>query len=123
MDLVNYWKQVVLENYANFSGRARRAEYWWFVLANLVVYIALSLIIGGVSEGLGSLLSLVYYLGVLVPSIAVSVRRLHDVGKSGWFLLLALIPIVGAIILIVWAATDSQRGSNQYGVSVKYPNG
>lgn len=123
MDLVNYWKQVVLENYANFSGRARRAEYWWFALANLVVYVALSLIIGGVSEGLGSLLSLVYYLGVLVPSIAVSVRRLHDVGKSGWFLLLALIPIVGAIILIVWAATDSQRGSNQYGVSVKYPNG
>lgn len=60
---------------------------------------------------------------MLVPSIAVSVRRLHDVGKSGWFLLLALIPIVGAIILIVWAATDSQRGSNQYGVSVKYPNG
>lgn len=123
MDLVNYWKQVVLENYANFSGRARRAEYWWFALANLVVYVALSLIIGGVSEGLGSLLSLVYYLGVLVPSIAVSVRRLHDVGKSGWFLLLALIPIVGAIVLIVWAATDSQRGSNQYGVSVKYPNG
>lgn len=123
MDLVNYWKKVVLENYANFSGRARRAEYWWFVLANIVVYIVLSVIIGGVSDALGGLLSLLYYLAVLIPSIAVGIRRLHDLGKSGWYLLIALIPVVGAIVLLVWAATDSQRGSNQYGVSEKYPNG
>lgn len=123
MDLVNYWKKVVLENYANFSGRARRAEYWWFALANVVVYVALNWVIGGIQGTLGSLLTSLYFLAVLIPSIAVGIRRLHDLDKSGWYMLLGLIPVVGAIVLIVWAATDSQHGSNQYGVSEKYPNG
>ncbi|MEN9505037.1 MAG: hypothetical protein RI958_963 [Actinomycetota bacterium] len=120
MDLVKYWKVVVLERYATFDGRARRAEFWWFALANIVINIVLSIL--GEASGLFAVISVLYGLAVLVPGIAVGVRRLHDIDKSGWFLLLALIPIVGAIILLVWAATDGTRGPNRYGASEKYPS-
>jgi uncharacterized membrane protein YhaH (DUF805 family) len=119
MMLVENWKKVVLENYANFSGRSRRTEFWWFALANLIIGVVLSIL--GNAAGIFNVIYTLYSLAVLVPSIAVGIRRLHDIGKSGWFLLIGLIPIVGFIILIVWAATDSQRGTNQYGTSEKYP--
>jgi uncharacterized membrane protein YhaH (DUF805 family) len=87
--------------YATFNGRAPRSEYWWFVLFTFLV----SLATGMVSQTLSGLFS----LAVLLPSLAVGVRRLHDIDKSGWFLLLGLIPIVGWIILIVWAAQEGKE--------------
>ncbi|MDQ1431181.1 MAG: hypothetical protein QOF40_1783 [Actinomycetota bacterium] len=119
--LVGYWKQVVLERYAQFTGRARRAEYWWFSLATLIVGVVLS-VLGAVSS-IFLILYYVYALAVLIPSLAVGVRRLHDTGRSGWWLLIALVPIVGVIVLIVFFATDSKPGTNQYGTSEKYPVG
>lgn len=121
MVLVNAWKTVVLGNYATFSGRARRSEYWWFALTGVIVSVVVN-VVSSVSDVAG-LIGLVYWLGTLIPSLAVAVRRLHDTGRSGWMLLLALIPIVGAIILIVFLASDSAKGSNKYGASAKYPNG
>jgi uncharacterized membrane protein YhaH (DUF805 family) len=125
VQLVNAWKTVVLGNYTNFSGRARRSEYWWFTLTSVIVSVVLN-IVGSVSDGMNAVAGLVlvvYSLGTLIPSLAVAVRRLHDTGRSGWMLLLALIPLVGAIILIVFAVSDSAKGSNKYGASPKYPNG
>ena len=88
--LVGYWKQVVLERYAKFDGRARRAEYWWFTLGNVIVAIVLSLL-GGVSD-IFTVIYFLYALAVLIPSIAVAIRRLHDTDKSGWWLLISLVP-------------------------------
>jgi len=121
--LVSYWKKVVLENYLNFTGRARRAEFWWYFLANLIISVVLNIIDAVIGLGLGGgigVLGLIYALAVLIPGLAVGVRRLHDTDKSGWWLLLALIPIVGIIVLIVFWATDGLPGPNKYGASEKY---
>ena len=112
-----------LQHYADFTGRARRSEYWYFVLFNFIVSILIGLSLG-VIAGLLNVPALVYLaylwsLAVFIPSLAVSVRRLHDIGRSGWWLLLSLIPLVGAIILIIWHCTDSQPGANQYGSNPK----
>jgi uncharacterized membrane protein YhaH (DUF805 family) len=117
--LVGYWKKVVLENYANFEGRARRAEYWWFTLATILLFVALFI----VSVIIKPLIFLVIigWIGLIVPAIAVAVRRLHDQDKSGWFYLLGFVPFVGGIILLVFMCIDSTRGTNQYGTSEKYP--
>ncbi len=115
--LISYWKKVVLENYVNFTGRARRAEFWWYFLANVIISIVLNVI--DLAIGF-QLLTLIYSLAVLLPGIAVGIRRLHDTGKSGWWLLIALIPLVGIIVLIVFWATDGEPGPNQYGPSEKY---
>ena len=117
--LVFYWQRVVLGNFANFRGRARRAEYWWFTLANVLVVIALGILAGAVN-GLWVLSSL-YVLAMVVPSVAVAVRRLHDTDKSGWFLLLGVVPFFGGLILLVLMLIDSTPGANRYGVSEKYP--
>ena len=114
-----YFKSVLTEKYADFTGRARRAEYWWFVLLNFGVYVGLS-ILTRVLGSLGFAIYLVYALAVIIPSLAVAVRRLHDTGKSGWFLLIGLIPLIGPIILLVFFFTDSDAGTNQYGPSPKY---
>ena len=115
--LISYWKKVVLENYTNFTGRARRAEFWWYFLANVIISIVLNVI--DLAIGF-QLLTLIYGLAVLLPGIAVGIRRLHDTDKSGWWLLIGLIPLVGIIVLIVFWATDGQPGPNQYGPSEKY---
>lgn len=107
----------VFSQYAGFSGRARRSEYWYFYLFNFCVSLVIS-ILANVVKPLG-FLSIIWSLAVLIPGLAVGVRRLHDIGKSGLFLLFALIPLVGAILLIVWFATDSQPGDNQYGPNPK----
>ena len=95
---MNWYKKVILENYANFDGRARRSEYWYFVLLN-TIFVILALLINPVLYGL-------YALLVLVPGLAVSVRRLHDVGKSGAWLFISLVPIIGGIWLLVLMATE-----------------
>lgn len=118
MELVTNWKKVVLENYANFSGRARRREYWLFALANVIVVIVLA-ILSAVSN-LFFVLLVLYYVAVIVPTLAVAVRRLHDVGMSGWFILISLVPFVGGLILLWFTVQDSQNFANQYGPSPKY---
>jgi uncharacterized membrane protein YhaH (DUF805 family) len=121
--LISYWKKVVLENYANFQGRARRAEFWWYFLANVIISVVLNIIDAVIGLGMGGgigVLGLIYSLAVLIPGLAVAVRRLHDTDKSGWWLLLALIPLVGIIVLIVFWATDGDPRPNQYGPSEKY---
>jgi len=113
------WYVSVLRRYVAFSGRAGRSEYWWFALANAIVAVALT-ILGKIGEsiGLGGLLMVPYYLyllAVLLPSIGVGVRRLHDTGRSGWWLLLAFVPFIGAIVLIIFFILDSTPGDNKYG--------
>lgn len=117
------WYFEVLKKYAVFDGRARRKEYWYFVLFNSLVHIMLVIIdvVMGtftVKGGLG-LLSGIFFFAVLLPSIAVSVRRLHDTNRSGWFLLIGLIPLIGGIVLLLFMAEDGQQGENQYGSNPK----
>ena len=112
---MNYYLDV-LKKYAAFDGRARRKEYWMFVLFNVLITIVLSIVFHVL--GAPSLI-LLYGLAVLLPNIAVGVRRLHDTSRTGLWLFLALIPLIGAILLIVFFATDSQPGSNQYGPNPK----
>jgi len=118
------WYIKVLKNYAVFSGRARRKEYWMFILFNFIFGLVASFIDLGIGLltfavfGLG-LLYILYTLAVFVPGLAVSVRRLHDVGKSGWYYLIILIPIAGPIWLLVLLCTDSQPGDNKYGPNPK----
>ena len=116
---MNYYIDV-LKKYAVFNGRASRAEYWYFFLFNFIISIILSLV-GAFIISNTSAISLAYGLLMLIPSLAVAVRRLHDIGKSGWWLLMGIIPFVGVIILIVYLVKDSQPGDNQYGPSPKSP--
>ncbi|MDP2991136.1 MAG: DUF805 domain-containing protein [Kiritimatiellota bacterium] len=117
------WYLAALKKYAEFSGRARRKEYWMFVLFNLIFSIVLSLLdqlFGTVSKDIGlGVCSGLYALAVLLPGLALSVRRLHDIGKRGWWLLIALIPHFGGIWLIVLLATASQQNTNQWGLNPK----
>jgi uncharacterized membrane protein YhaH (DUF805 family) len=119
----------VFKNYANFKGRARRSEYWWFLVFNSLVSIFLNCIIQPIANsnpdsmfllGLALILYLAYLGGMIIPAWAVTVRRLHDIGKSGWWWLIALIPIVGSLVLLVWSCQDSDVCENKYGSSPKY---
>jgi uncharacterized membrane protein YhaH (DUF805 family) len=121
------WYLEALKKYAVFSGRARRMEFWYFVLFNLVVYIVLSLIdtlLGtyNIVSGVG-LLSGIYSLAVLIPTLALWVRRLHDIDRTGWWLLINLIPLIGTIVLLVFALTPGTPGSNRYGPDPKQATG
>ncbi len=110
---------AVYGKYATFSGRARRSEYWWWVLFQAVAGVVIGLVAMGMGLGrdFGSdPLSLIWSLANLLPGIAVSVRRLHDLDKSGWWLLIALIPLIGAIVLIVWFCSRGTVGPNQHGI-------
>lgn len=116
------WYVKVLKNYAGFSGRARRQEYWMFTLFNIIfaiVAMVLDNVLGFAgAAGYGPLYGL-YALATLLPGLAAAVRRLHDVGKSGWFILIALIPLIGSIWLLVLLCTDSKPGPNEYGPNPK----
>ncbi|AOK51470.1 DUF805 domain-containing protein [Burkholderia stagnalis] len=112
--------QSVFNQYARFDGRARRAEYWYFALLTFIVSIACQLVtMVGRSENTIALLlaiaALLVSLALIVPSLSVTVRRLHDIGRSGWFLLIALIPVVGGIILLVWMCSRGNNGPNRFG--------
>jgi uncharacterized membrane protein YhaH (DUF805 family) len=111
------WYLKVIKNYVGFEGRARRKEYWMFFLISFIINIVL-LILENVGN-LPSVLSGLYSLAILLPSLAVTVRRLHDTGRSAWWLLIGLIPLIGAIILIVFTCQDSQESDNQYGPNPK----
>ena len=106
-----------------FGGRARRKEYWYYFLFNALIAIVLGIIDGVTGTfsrevGLG-LLGGLYSLAVFIPGFAVSVRRLHDTGKSGWWLLIPLVPLVGVIVFLVFTVKDSEPGENQYGPNPK----
>ena len=121
------WYLEALKKYAVFSGRARRMEYWYFVLFNLIVAFVLALIdtLLGTTTGVSSfgLLSGLYGLAVLIPTLALWVRRLHDIDRTGWWLLINLVPLIGTIVLLVFALTPGTPGSNQYGPDPKQATG
>ena len=122
---------AVLKNYAGFTGRARRSEYWYFVLFNMIfAFVAMGLdnLLGitfkingpyGTQSLQYGYIYVLYGLAVFIPGLAVAVRRLHDIGKSGWFLLVALIPIAGWIWILVLLFTDSNNGPNRFGPNPK----
>tara|TARA_Y100001970_G_C14169657_1_gene823398 strand:- start:236 stop:643 length:408 start_codon:yes stop_codon:yes gene_type:complete len=120
---MNWYIKVIRDNYVNFDGRARREEYWMFTLINTLISFAVGFIDGAVSGPDGMILGVVYTLAVLIPSIAVTVRRFHDINKSGWWVLgLSLFIVVGWIWGLILACQDSDIGDNDYGSSEKYPD-
>jgi len=122
MIIIN-WFIGALQKYADFSGRARRKEFWMFFLFYFIFAVVLTIIdnlIGwGFADGTIGILYTLFSLGVLLPYLAVAVRRLHDIGKSGWWYFIGLIPIIGGIWLIVLLATAGEPGENQYGPNPK----
>ena len=123
--LLDYAIAVIKDNYVNFEGRARRKEYWGFVLFSSLIAFGLVILSGigaAISEDMAIVLSLPYYiyvLAIMLPNIAVGIRRLHDIDKSGWWTLVGLIPLVGSIWLIVLFATEGNTGENQFGEDPK----
>ncbi len=113
----------VLRKYAEFGGRASRQEYWFFWLFNIVIsafFATIDFFTGTFNFATGvGLLSGIYSLGVLIPGIAVTIRRLHDTNRSGWWILIPLIPIIGGIVLFVFMVMDSTPGDNEYGPNPK----
>ena len=120
---MNYFIDCLTKKYACFSGRARRQEYWLFVLFNFIASTILKFIAGALISMTGlavlAIIPLLYSLAVLIPGFAVLFRRLHDTGRSGWWWLIGFIPLIGAIVLIIFCCLDSQPGDNQYGPNPK----
>lgn len=117
---MNYYS-VCLSKFADFSGRARRKEYWTFALVNGAIAVLLSLldIACGEDSSAFTVIIALFAIVILIPNLSVSVRRLHDIGKSGWYLLIGLIPLIGGLVLLVWTLMDSEPGDNQYGSNPK----
>lgn len=114
------WYLEAFRKYATFQGRTQRRGYWYFVLFNFLASIICVVIDYALAVTIGlSFVDMLYGLATLIPSLALGARRLHDIGKSGWWQLIALIPIIGWIILIVWMATESAHHDNQYGPYVR----
>lgn len=114
----------VFNNYANFSGRARRSEYWYWYLFTMIVNGVLNAGRGAAGDGtamatLFTVLSSIVALGFLIPGLAVAWRRMHDIGKSGGWIFIALVPIIGWILVLIWLFKDSDPGENQYGPNPK----
>jgi uncharacterized membrane protein YhaH (DUF805 family) len=117
MEPINWFMSVVTQHYFDFNGRARRAEFWWFVLVVIIIDIILGVIQSVLH--LGSILTGLLSLGLLLPNLGVAVRRLHDIGRSGWWILIGLVPILGWILLIYWYAQPGTPGTNEYGPNPK----
>ena len=126
--MIEWYKKVVFENYANFKGRARRSEYWYFALANGLISILL-IVIGAIIGAIfgdavtGGIIGYAFFglytLATIIPTLAAVVRRLHDVGKSGWFYFICLVPLVGSIWLLILLFTEGDSGPNDYGQDPK----
>ncbi len=111
------WYLEVLKKYVVFNGRSRRKEYWMFILFNVIITVVLGFIerllkMPGILSGL-------YTLAVLIPGIAVTIRRLHDTARTGWWILIGLVPVVGFIVLLIFMALEGTQGENQYGADPK----
>ncbi|WP_010680974.1 DUF805 domain-containing protein [Acetivibrio cellulolyticus] len=116
------WYLKVLKQYADFSGRARRKEYWMFYLFNCIIAFVLLIPFAFINDTKVILfigLYFIYALGVMIPSIAVLVRRLHDIDKSGWWYFISFVPFIGSIWLLVLLCTEGTRGRNSYGPDPK----
>jgi len=116
------WYLAVLKNYAGFEGRARRMEFWMFTLINAVIIVVLEIIAAVLGDNGGIIFYILvglYGLAVLIPTIAVQVRRLHDTNRSGWWYFIGFVPLVGGIILLVFSFTAGTPGPNQYGPDPK----
>jgi uncharacterized membrane protein YhaH (DUF805 family) len=120
---MEWYLKVVKQHYADFGGRARRQEYWMFTLIYMVIYFGLAMGGGGLSYAMNSSLPMVlpgiFLLAMFIPSLAVAVRRLHDTGKSGWFMLVGFVPFIGGLILLYFMVIDSAPGNNEYGPNPK----
>lgn len=116
--------QSAFGKYCCFSGRARRSEYWYFTLFNILASLVIGALCGmlfGSGSSTTTVVSGVWALAMLLPGLGLCWRRLHDIGKSGAWYLLIFVPLIGAIILLIWFCTDSQPGTNQYGPNPKEP--
>lgn len=119
--MIEFYKSVVFENYANFSGRARRSEYWYFALAHILIVFALVILCAtcfSIHEYVGYIfvvITVMYVLAIIIPSLAVIVRRLHDIGKSGTYYFVRFIPFVGGIWFLILMCTEGNYGENDYG--------
>lgn len=123
--MIEYYKNAVFENYATFSGRARRSEYWYFVLANSLLFIVFFILMTTFSEfGLNAesvfiVLFGLYALAMIIPMLALISRRLHDINKSGWYYLVRFIPLIGPIWFLILMCTEGDYGPNNYGQDPK----
>jgi uncharacterized membrane protein YhaH (DUF805 family) len=126
--MIEWYKKVVFENYANFNGRARRSEYWYFVLAQILIVFGmvaigsfLGMLFDNSEDGFFIAFGFfgLYFLAILIPYLALIVRRMHDIGKSGWFYLVRFIPVIGGIWILVLLCTEGNFGSNKYGTDPK----
>ncbi len=117
------WYMLAMRRYLDFTGRSRRREYWFFALGNVIIGIALMLVerVTGMTSGVFGygILTIVFDLLIVLPSLAVSIRRLHDTGRSGWWLLIGLVPILGGLVLLYFFLLDSEPGINAYGLNPK----
>ncbi len=124
MEMVNIWKTVVLQRYTKFDGRASRAEFWWYALATWLIYVVGWIVTGilfAVSSALGVIgviLLVALYLTLIVPTVAVGIRRLHDTNKSGWWMLIGLIPF-GGLVLLVFFILEGTNGPNDHGAAAE----
>ena len=126
---MEWYLKVVRDNFANFNGRARRKEYWMFILFNFLIALGIGVVTGilsAISESLGMLgavIYVIYAIAILIPNLAVIVRRLHATGNSGWMILISFIPLIGGIWLLVLMCTEGNVGPNEYGPDPKaaYP--
>ncbi|GAA3610334.1 DUF805 domain-containing protein [Flavivirga amylovorans] len=120
---MKWYLDVLIKNYATFSGRARRKEFWMFFLFNLIIVFAIAFLLGFTSDFidndfLPTILG-IYFLGILIPYIALAVRRLHDSGKSGGYIFVYFIPFIGGIWFLILMATEGDKGPNKYGPDPK----
>ena len=124
MSFVEAVQTCVTKKYATFSGRARRSEYWYYTLFSILVSLVTSVVGGALfvhSEGDVNILSALASIALFLPGLGVAIRRLHDIGKSGWWYLILLVPFIGWIVLLIFLCRDSDRGPNRFGPSPKYP--
>lgn len=113
-----HWYLDVIRRYADFNGRANRPEFWWYQLINLIIYVAILLVVTvAVGYSTGRIVASLYSLAVLLPGLGVGIRRLHDTDRSGWWIVIGIIPVIGAIVLIVFTASAGTPGPNRYGPS------
>lgn len=108
-------KMALQQNYCNFSGRSSRSEYWWYSLFTFILGFIIAIFAGILGENAGNALTGIVYLALFLPGLGLTVRRLHDINKSGWWILINLIPLVGWIIKLIWLCKDSDSTDNQYG--------
>ena len=113
------WFKKGLRNYTNFSGRARRKEYWFFVLVQMGLFIIAMILDAIIFNSETGLFYIVVVLGLFLPGLAVTIRRLHDTSRSGWWFLLSILPLIGSIILLVFLASDTKLETNQWGPPAK----